>query len=124
MNDVPSATINQRIKVLRKTLKVTQKEFATILAVSQSQIASMETGEREVSGRTIKQLCDSFDVNIHWLRTGEGDMFARKRDFLYTKLMTLFVNLEPRYQDFILNAIDQFLAMQEEERRNRPPTGR
>jgi transcriptional regulator with XRE-family HTH domain len=106
------------MKVLRKTLKVTQKEFAMVLAVSQSQIASMETGEREVSSRTVKQLCDSFDVNIQWLRTGEGDMFVHKRDFPYTKLMALFVNLEPRYQDFILNAIDQFLAMQDEERKN------
>jgi transcriptional regulator with XRE-family HTH domain len=117
MSDAPM-TINQRMKVLRKTLKITQKEFAMVLAVSQSQIASMETGEREVSGRTVKQLCDSFDVNIHWLRTGEGDMFVHERDLLSTKLMALFVNLEPRYQDFILNAIDQFLAMQDEERKN------
>jgi transcriptional regulator with XRE-family HTH domain len=124
MKDIPDAAINHRIKLLRKSLKITQKEFAMVLAVSQSQIASMETGERGVSGRTIKQLCDSFDVNVHWLRTGEGDMFIHKKDFRFAKLQALFVNLEPRYQDFILSAVDQFLKMQEGEQKSPPYAGR
>ncbi|MDR1971372.1 MAG: helix-turn-helix domain-containing protein [Treponema sp.] len=115
MKDAPEPTINQRIKVLRKTLKLTQKKFAMILALSQSQIASMETGGREVNSRTVKQLCDSFGVNPRWLKTGEGAIFSQKKDTQITKLLALFVNLEPRYQDFILNAIDRFLKMQEEE---------
>jgi transcriptional regulator with XRE-family HTH domain len=101
--------------MLRKVLNLTQKKFAAILAVSQSQIASMETGEREVKSRIIKQLYDSFGVNIHWLRTGEGSMFIQEKNTRLTKLLALFVNLEPRYQDFILNAIDQFLEMQEDQ---------
>jgi transcriptional regulator with XRE-family HTH domain len=113
MKDAAGPTINQRVRMLRKALKLTQKKFAMILAVSQSQIASMETGEREVKSRIIKQLCDSFAVNARWLRTGEGPMFTQKKDAQLTKLLALFVNLEPRYQDFILNAIDQFLKMQE-----------
>ncbi|MDR2748017.1 MAG: helix-turn-helix domain-containing protein [Treponema sp.] len=115
MKDAAGQTINQRIRMLRKELNLTQKKFAMILAVSQSQIASMETGEREVKSRIVKQLCDSFGVNIRWLRTGEGAMFIQKKDAQLTKLLALFVNLEPRYQDFILNAIDQFLAMQEDQ---------
>jgi transcriptional regulator with XRE-family HTH domain len=112
MKDAAAPAINQRIRTLRKALNLTQKKFAMILAVSQSQIASMETGEREVKSRLIKQLCDSFGVNIHWLRTGEGAMFVQRKDAQLTRLLALFVNLEPRYQDFILNAIDQFLKMQ------------
>jgi transcriptional regulator with XRE-family HTH domain len=114
MQDAPGETINQRIKILRKTLKLTQKKFAAALALSQGQIASMETGEREVSGRTKKQICDSFGVNPRWLRKGEGAIFTQNRDAGLTKLLALFVNLEPRYQEFILNAVDQFLKMQEE----------
>jgi transcriptional regulator with XRE-family HTH domain len=117
MKDVPDLTINQRVKDLRKMLKLTQKSFARILAVSQSQIASIETGERTVNSRTVRQICDSFDVNSHWLRAGGGEVFVQKRDARLTKLLSLFVNLEPRYQDFILNAIDQFYEMQEEEQK-------
>jgi transcriptional regulator with XRE-family HTH domain len=115
MKDEAGPTINQRIRLLRKELNLTQKKFAMILAVSQSQIASMETGERQVKGRIIKQLCDSFGVNIHWLRTGEGPMFVQKKEAQLTKLLALFVNLEPQYQEFILNAIDQFLKIQEDQ---------
>ncbi|MDR0641302.1 MAG: helix-turn-helix domain-containing protein [Treponema sp.] len=115
MKDAAGQSINRRIRMLRKALNLTQNKFAMILAVSQSQIASMETGEREVKSRIIRQLCDSFGVNGHWLRTGEGPMFIQKNDAQLTKLLALFVNLEPRYQDFILNAIDQFLKMQEEQ---------
>jgi transcriptional regulator with XRE-family HTH domain len=113
MHDAAGTTINQRIKILRKTLELTQKEFAAALAVSQSQIASMETGEREVKNRTVKQLCDSFAVNVRWLKTGEDAMFSQKKDNRLVKLLALFADLEPRYQDFILNAVDQFLKMQE-----------
>jgi transcriptional regulator with XRE-family HTH domain len=115
MKDAAGPAINQRIRLLRKALNLTQKKFAMILAVSQSQIASMETGEREVKGRIVKQLYDSFGVNIRWLRTGEGSMFIQEKETRLARLLALFVNLEPRYQDFILNAVDQFLKMQEDQ---------
>jgi hypothetical protein len=53
-------------------------------------------------------------VNPQWLRTGEGDMFAQKDDAKLKKLLALFTNLQPQYQDFIFKAIDIFLKMQEE----------
>ncbi|GHU00686.1 hypothetical protein FACS1894142_8770 [Spirochaetia bacterium] len=31
-----------------------------------------------------------------------------------TKLLALFGNLKPRYQEFVLNQVDQFLKMQDE----------
>jgi hypothetical protein len=42
-------------------------------------------------------------------------MFIQEKEARLTKLLALFVNLEPRYQDFILNAVDQFLKMQEDQ---------
>jgi transcriptional regulator with XRE-family HTH domain len=120
MNDAPAQTINQRLRLLRKILKLTQKKFAVVLALSQSQIASMETGEREVNSRTVKQICDSFGVNPRWLKKGEGAVFIQNRDAGLTRLLALFVNLEPRYQDFILNAVEQFLKMQEDRKEGQP----
>jgi transcriptional regulator with XRE-family HTH domain len=107
-------TINQRVKQIRKTLSMTQNEFSKSLSVSIGLIACIETQERAVNDRTIKQICDSFNTNPHWLRTGEGDMFVKKDDAKLKKLLALFTNLEPRYQDFIFNALDQFLKMQEQ----------
>ena len=38
----------------------------------------METGTRNITDRTIQLICNEFNVNEHWLRTGEGDMFVQK----------------------------------------------
>jgi transcriptional regulator with XRE-family HTH domain len=119
MDDVPGLTVNQRVKQLRKKLKLTQHDFAKVLAVSGGLIACIETQERIVNDRTIKQICDSFNVNPQWLRTGEGDMFIQKDDTKLKKLLALFTNLQPQYQDFIFNAMSFFLKMQEQADQNR-----
>jgi transcriptional regulator with XRE-family HTH domain len=108
-------TINQRVKKIRKELKLTQQAFSKIITISSGQIACIETEKRIVNDRTIKLICDSFHASEIWLKTGEGEMFAQKSDAKFTKLNALFADLQPKYQDFILNAIDQFLKMQDEE---------
>jgi transcriptional regulator with XRE-family HTH domain len=113
MGEVPDLTVNQRVKQIRKTLKLTQHDFAKVLAVSGGLIACIETQERVVNDRTIKQICDSFSVNPQWIRTGEGDIFVQKDDTKLKKLLALFTSLQPQYQDFIFNAMDFFLKMQE-----------
>jgi hypothetical protein len=40
----------------------------------------------------------------------EGEMFARQSDVKFTKLNALFADLQPKYQNFIMNAIDAFLG--------------
>ncbi|GHU00683.1 hypothetical protein FACS1894142_8760 [Spirochaetia bacterium] len=46
-------------------------------------------------------------------------MFVQKDDTKLKKLLALFTNLEPQYQDFIFNAMDYFLKMQDQADRNR-----
>jgi transcriptional regulator with XRE-family HTH domain len=107
--------INQRVKLLRKELNLTQGEFAKIISVSASLITYIEQGKRTVNDRHIRLICDSFDVNPQWLKTGEGDRYNSEKGSNVTKLLALFGNLKPRYQEFVLNQVDQFLKMQDEE---------
>lgn len=69
--------IGERIRILRKQLGLTQTEFAEKICITQSHLASNETGKRQVTDRTIQLVCNEFDVNEQWLRTGEGDMFQK-----------------------------------------------
>ena len=107
--------VNQRIKKLRKELRLTQSELSKVISLSSAQIACIETGRRNVNDRTIKLICDSFSVSEKWLKTGEGDMLVPLEDAKFTKLNALFADLEPKYQRFILDAIEKFLKMQEED---------
>lgn len=53
-------------------------EFAQKLNISQAYVSQLCSGIKVPSDRTISDICREFDVNEHWLRTGEGEMFVQK----------------------------------------------
>ena len=67
--------MGERIKELRKALKMTQREFADRLNVQRGSIASYETGRISPSNAAISLICKELNVSEDWLRNGEGDMF-------------------------------------------------
>lgn len=67
--------MNERIKMLRGVLNLTQEQFAEQLSLTRNYISLVENGTRTFADRTIKDICRTFDVNESWLRTGEGEMF-------------------------------------------------
>ena len=70
--------LNQRIKQVRRSLDLTQQEFAVRIGMKQNSIALIESGKRNISNQAILAICREFDVNETWLRTGEGEMFLPK----------------------------------------------
>lgn len=72
--------MNERLKKLRKTLDLTQQEFADKLGVKRNTVAQWEIGRNEPSDAIIFSICREFDVNKEWLRTGEGEMFVIRSD--------------------------------------------
>ena len=67
--------MGERIKELRKSLKMTQQEFADRLNIQRGSIASYETGRISPSNAAISLICKELNVSEDWLRNGEGDMF-------------------------------------------------
>lgn len=67
--------MNSRLKTLRKSLKLTQQEFANSLTMSRSNLASIESGLINLTNRNIDIICEKYNVNSNWLKTGEGEMF-------------------------------------------------
>ncbi len=67
--------MNERVKILRKVLDLTQDEFSSKIGLSRNFIAQVETGAKNPSDRTVSDICREFKVNELWLRAGDGDMF-------------------------------------------------
>jgi transcriptional regulator with XRE-family HTH domain len=67
--------MKERLKKLRKTLDLTQQEFADRIGSARDNIAGYETGRRNPSVAVISLICTKFNVNEEWLRTGNGEMF-------------------------------------------------
>lgn len=70
--------MNNRIKEVRTTKKLTQDAFAADLNISKNYVWMIEKGEREPGDRTIKDICRIYGVNEEWLRFGTGEMYAPK----------------------------------------------
>lgn len=69
--------MNERLKKLRKTLDMTQQEFANKLGVKRNTVGQWECGINPLTDQTILSICREFNVNEEWLRTGNGDMFIQ-----------------------------------------------
>ena len=56
--------INLRLKELRKTNKVTQKQIASAIELSERNYQSLEYGNIKPSYETLLKLADYFDVSL------------------------------------------------------------
>jgi transcriptional regulator with XRE-family HTH domain len=68
------ATENQRIKILRETMNLNQREFALKLGMQPGSLSDVERGKVGVSNKIKQKLKTEFYVNLNWLEKGEGDV--------------------------------------------------
>ena len=124
--------MNERIKILREELHLSQEKFAERIMLTKNFVSLVETGQRSLSERSISLICEKFNVNETWLRTGEGDMFVkRSRDEEIAEFMgylisddsnptmkrfiRAFSKLDPADWDVIQKIMDALLEEQERE---------
>lgn len=70
--------MKERLKALRKELRLTQQEFADRVGISRGNIGAYEVGKNAPSDAVISLICREFHVNEEWLRTGNGEMFVEE----------------------------------------------
>ena len=67
--------MKDRIKKIRKEVKLTQVQFGEKIGVKGNTVTNYESGLRTPTDAVIKSICREFNVDENWLRTGEGEMF-------------------------------------------------
>lgn len=68
--------MNERIRILRKELGLSQEDFGKRVGVSNTAISKLEKGERNITEQMILSICREFRVNYFWLTEGKGEMFS------------------------------------------------
>jgi len=104
-------TINERIKHLRTTLQMSQAEFARAVFISNSYIAELENANRKVNDRIIHLISLTFGVSETWLKNGAGNMFFTTPSEKLQRMTSLFNELPPKFQDYVMVQIEQLLAV-------------
>lgn len=108
--------MKDRIKKLRKSLDMTQQEFADKIGVKRNTIGQYEIGRNEPIDAVVNLICREFNVNEEWLRTGNGEMFRLKPLDVMEKLkaeynlsdiaaamIKCFIDLKPEVQNEMFN---------------------
>ncbi|UCH97896.1 MAG: helix-turn-helix transcriptional regulator [Candidatus Aminicenantes bacterium] len=67
----------QRARKIRKYLRISQKEFAVHLNISNTYLSEIESGKFRPGFEFFVNMVTKFDVNIRYLVTGEGDFFIK-----------------------------------------------
>lgn len=68
--------MNERLKILRESLGLSQEEFGNRIGSARNTIANYEIGRRNPSNTVVKSICREFRANYFWLTEGKGDMFV------------------------------------------------
>lgn len=67
-------SIGNRVKIVRKYNKLNQRNFSSILGLSQAHISNIENDNDNPSDKLLKSICTTFNVNFEWLKSGIGEM--------------------------------------------------
>lgn len=108
--------IVERLKSLRNSRRVSQKDFAKELHVSQQTVASWEVGRTEPSNADLKDIADYFNVSTDYLLG--RDETAISLSNLQITLLKIFDTLNVEGQDLIMRIINSLEITHSKENHN------
>lgn len=96
-------TINERIRILRKELKLSGEDFGKAIGLKRNSLSQIENGINNCTEQTLLLICKTYNVNEQWLRDGVGEMF--KKDPLS--------ELKEKYQlsDVMMEIVEAYLSL-------------
>lgn len=115
--------LSDRMKKIRKELKLSQVEFGSKIGVSRDVINNIELNrlKKPPSDTLLKHICNTFNINYLWLVNGIGDDFidfpetilddfARKYDLDEEdmRLVELYAKLPPNKRESIKTLFKEF----------------
>lgn len=108
----------ERIRQVRLALHLTGAQMGAGIGLGRSMLSKIELGDSGITDRTRSQICSVYNVNEHWLRTGEGEMFdktpARVRyealtKYGFTERAATFLNTFAEQDEAVQEAVITFL---------------
>lgn len=103
--------MNSRLKDIRKALRLTQKEFAARLGITDSGISRLEKGQNQLTDQLIRAICREYKVNYEYLKNGIGEMFVEVPQTVVDELCAQY-----DLDDFDRIMLQEYLKMDEASR--------
>ena len=110
-------TINERIKKIRKEEKMNQRDFGSLIGLTQSAVSWIEIPNHNVTEQNLKSIISTFNISEDCLRTGEGSMYTSselkeakkisenlKLTPAQRKLLEIFLDMPPSKRESVARA--------------------
>ena len=107
---------NERLKAVRTTLKMNQRNFSKTIFLEQSSYARIEQGKIQLNERIIELLCSKFNVNKSYIKFGKDPMFSgNPPDVKLDQLNQIFNSLNGLFQDYLIIQAKELLRVQQKQ---------
>ena len=119
--------VGKRIKTIRKTLNLNQKEFGNKLNISDTSLSEIENGKHMPGFDFLNNLAGECSVNLYYIFFGKGDMFVDANSYpVISRIEDFAVNVDdvkdflqnfkqsPALQYFIMNHYRLFMLKERE----------
>ena len=104
--------MKNRIKQIRKEFKLNQENFGRRIGIGKTSVSKLENGENNPSDQTLLLICQEFNINEKWLKTGEGEMFQQMSE--QEKLMKYTALLLKDDDSIVASAIQALIVTYEQ----------
>lgn len=101
--------MQERLKMIRKSLNLSCKDFGEKLGLKSNSVSQLETGRNKISDQVIKSVCAIYKVNEDWLRNGIGEMFINDDSLLDS------VKQEYDFDDIEINFLKSYSMLNKSE---------
>lgn len=112
-------SIGERLKFVRKEKNLNQTEFGERIGLSQTTIGLFESNRRPITDRTLTQICQAFNINESWLKTGNGDVYCQTQENILNnpsldatdrEILNSYIRMTPSQRQFIKSWIKNIAA--------------
>ena len=97
-------TIGDRVRKLRKSHALTQKEFGDSLSLAHSSICLLEKDKLGRIDRTITAICKEYGISKDWLLTGYGTMYIEEDLTIIPQLANEFRKVPSLFETATISA--------------------
>ena len=107
---------NERLKLIRTTLKMNQRDFSKGIFLGQSSYARIEQGIIKTNERIIELVCSKYGVDKAYLKDGKKPMFSgNPPDVKLEQLNQIFNSLNGLFQDYLVIQAKELLKVQKQQ---------
>ena len=100
-------TIGDRVRILRKDLRKTQKEFGEKIGLKPNSVSDIESGKNNLTEQTANAICREYNANKEWILSGMGDMYDIPEDETAAVVSDLLEEDNPFY-DLIIGIMKTY----------------